>query len=84
MFEYAKGYVSGRTMYGKVDVLPQSIYDSLRNEAVEKAKTADYVIYVGGLNKNHYQDCEGGDRESYQLPFGQLQNCLPPTVTRYW
>lgn len=58
-------------MYGKVDVLPQSIYDSLRNEAVEKAKTADYVIYVGGLNKNHYQDCEGGDRESYQLPFGQ-------------
>mgnify|MGYP002465334936 FL=1 len=69
--EYAKGYVSGRTMYGKVDVLPQSIYDSLRNEAVEKAKTADYVIYVGGLNKNHYQDCEGGDRESYQLPFGQ-------------
>lgn len=69
--EYAKGYVSGRTMYGKVDVLPQSIYDSLRNEAVERAKTADYVIYVGGLNKNHYQDCEGGDRESYQLPFGQ-------------
>lgn len=69
--EYAKGYVSGRTMYGKVDVLPQSIYDSLRNEAVEKAKTADYVIYVGGLNKNHNQDCEGGDRESYQLPFGQ-------------
>ena len=57
--------------YGKIDVLPQSIYDSLRNEAVEKAKTADYVIYVGGLNKNHYQDCEGGDRESYQLPFGQ-------------
>ena len=69
--EYAKGYASGRTMYGKVDVLPQSLYDSLRNEAVEKAKTADYVIYVGGLNKNHNQDCEGGDRESYQLPFGQ-------------
>lgn len=36
--EYAKGYVSGRTMYGKVDVLPQSIYDSLRNEAVEKRR----------------------------------------------
>ena len=40
-------------------------------EAVEKAKTADYVIYVGGLNKNHNQDCEGGDREHYQLPFEQ-------------
>lgn len=69
--EYVKGYVSGRTMYGKVDTIPQSVYDSLRNEAVEKAKTADYVIYVGGLNKNHGQDCEGGDRESYRLPFGQ-------------
>lgn len=69
--EYVKGYVSGRAMFGKVDTFPQSLYDLLRNEAVEKAKTADYVIYVGGLNKNHKQDCEGGDRESYQLPFGQ-------------
>lgn len=69
--EYVKGYVSGRAMFGKVDTFPQSLYDSLRNEAVEKAKTADYVIYVGGLNKNHNQDSEGGDRESYQLPFGQ-------------
>ena len=69
--EYVKGYVSGRAMYGKVDALSQSLYDSLRNEAVEKAKTADYVIYIGGLNKNHNQDCEGDDRESYQLPFEQ-------------
>lgn len=69
--EYTKGYESGRAMFGEVDVLPQSLYDSLRNEAVEKAKKADYVIYVGGLNKNHTQDCEGGDREHYQLPFGQ-------------
>lgn len=69
--EYVKGYVSGRAMFGSVDTFPQSLYDSLRNEAVEKAKTADYVICVGGLNKNHKQDCEGGDRESYQLPFGQ-------------
>lgn len=23
------------------------------------------------MNKNHTQDCEGGDRENYQLPFGQ-------------
>lgn len=69
--EYVKGYVSGRAMFGRVDTFPQSLYDSLRNEAVEKAKTADYVIYVGGLNKNHKQDCEGGDRESYQLSFGQ-------------
>ena len=38
---------------------------------LKKQKKADYVIYVGGLNKNHTQDCEGGDREHYQLPFGQ-------------
>lgn len=69
--DYAKGYESGRSMYDKTDILPQALYDSLRNEAVEKAKHADYVIYVGGLNKNHSQDSEGGDREDYQLPFCQ-------------
>ena len=69
--EYAKGYESGRSMFGEVDVLPQALYDSLRNEAVAKARNADYVIYIGGLNKNHAQDSEGGDRENYQLPFYQ-------------
>jgi len=29
------------------------------------------VLFVGGLNKNHHQDCEGGDRKHYNLPFGQ-------------
>ena len=24
-----------------------------------------------GMNKNHFQDCEGGDRLEYGLPFGQ-------------
>ncbi|MDY5631706.1 MAG: glycoside hydrolase family 3 C-terminal domain-containing protein [Bacteroidaceae bacterium] len=70
---YAKGYVSGRAMFGQADELPQSLYDSLRQEAVEMAKNVDYVIYVGGLNKNHFQDCEGGDRLTYNLPFGQDQ-----------
>ena len=37
------------------------------------AKEADVVILVGGLNKNHLQDCEGGDRQDYGLPFGQDQ-----------
>jgi beta-glucosidase len=35
------------------------------------AKDADLIFYVGGLNKNHFQDCEGGDRKTYDLPFGQ-------------
>lgn len=68
---YAQGYTSGRPMYGRADVVPQTTVDSLRNDAVEKAMNADLVIFVGGLNKNHFQDCEGGDRLSYGLPFGQ-------------
>ena len=69
--EYAQGYAAGRSMYGQVDVVPQELTDSLRLDAVEKAADADLVIYIGGLNKNHLQDCEAGDRISYNLPFGQ-------------
>ena len=68
---YAKGYAAGRPMYGRVDEIPQHVVDSLRAEAVEMAKKADLVVLVGGLNKNHFQDCEGGDRQEYGLPFGQ-------------
>ena len=68
---YAQGYMAGRDMFGRVDEIPQSVMDSLRNDAITKAADADLIIYVGGLNKNHQQDCEGGDRLSYNLPFGQ-------------
>lgn len=69
--EYAQGYTAGRPIYGNAENIPQSVMDSLRNDAIEKAAKADLVIFIGGLNKNHYQDCEGGDRLSYGLPFGQ-------------
>ena len=69
--KYCLGYKSGKAMYGRVEEIPTSIYDSLRNEAVNEAKNADVVIMVGGLNKNHKQDCEDGDRENYSLPFHQ-------------
>jgi beta-glucosidase len=68
---HAKGYESGRPMYSSIDKIPTGITESLRNEAIGKARTADLVIYVGGLNKNHQQDCEAGDRTTYGLPFGQ-------------
>ncbi|MDE6581999.1 MAG: glycoside hydrolase family 3 C-terminal domain-containing protein, partial [Duncaniella sp.] len=29
------------------------------------------VIYIGGLNKNGFQDCESTDRREYNLPWGQ-------------
>ena len=68
---FAQGYAAGRPMYGRADEIPQAVVDSLRAEAVEMARQADLVIVVGGLNKNHFQDCEGGDRLAYGLPFGQ-------------
>ena len=69
--DYAQGYMSGRAMYDRVDRVDPAKQAELRAEALEKAKTADVIIFVGGLNKNHKQDCENGDRESYDLSFGQ-------------
>jgi beta-glucosidase len=64
------GYASGPSNYGKE--MPSKLNaDSLLAAAVEVAKTAEIVFFVGGLNKNHFQDCEGGDRKSMALPFGQ-------------
>lgn len=69
--KYAQGYAAGQPMYARVNEVSQEVQDKLRAEAVEMAKEADVVILVGGLNKNHLQDCEGGDRQEYGLPFGQ-------------
>lgn len=66
------GYASGPQAWGRV--IPSTLNaDSLRTEAVNMAKSSGLVIFVGGLNKSHTQDCEGGDRLSYNLPFGQDQ-----------
>lgn len=40
-------------------------------EAVEAAKAADVVVFIGGLNKDPHQDCEDSDRLQYELPYGQ-------------
>lgn len=67
---YSLGYASGPALYGREE--PSRLNaDSLLNAAVEVAKHADVVFFIGGLNKNHFQDCEGGDRKSLSLPFGQ-------------
>ncbi len=71
--KYAPGYACGRTLYEAEDIVPQEEQDKLRKEAVEMAKDADLVIYIGGLNKNAWQDCESTDRREYELPFGQNQ-----------
>lgn len=68
---YAQGYESGRSRYDGADYIPESLQDSLHDDAIEKAKKADLVIYVGGLNKNHFEDCEGGDRRSFNMSYNQ-------------
>lgn len=66
---YTQGYAAGRPMYGRADEIPQAVTDSLRNRAVEMAREADLVVLFGGLNKNHFQDCEGGDRLAVRPAF---------------
>ena len=70
---YAPGYKAGRSMYGNVEPISPAVEDALRAEAVAMAQDVDLIIYVGGLNKNHEQDCEAGDRITYGLPFSQNQ-----------
>ena len=70
---YARGYASPdpskSVMYTIPSLHTDCSSDELLDEAVNKAKSADYVVFVGGLNKS--QDCESGDRKSYGLPYGQ-------------
>lgn len=67
---YTMGYGSGPTVYDQFMPSPYNA-DSLKKEALELAKGADVVLFFGGLNKNFQQDCEGADRITYNLPFGQ-------------
>ncbi|MCU4164027.1 glycoside hydrolase family 3 C-terminal domain-containing protein [Carboxylicivirga caseinilyticus] len=67
---HSMGYSSGPSAYGRV-IPPHINQDSLYAAAIETAKKADIVLFVGGLNKNHHQDCEGGDRLTFELPFNQ-------------
>ena len=68
---YARGYTAGKTYYDKVDPVSADTLKRLKDEAVEKARKADLVIFVGGMNKNKLQDCEDGDRTDYNLSYGQ-------------
>ena len=67
---HAMGYASGPSVYDRV--IPSTLdVNKLKKEAIEVASKADIVLFFGGLNKNHLQDCEGVDRTEYKLPFGQ-------------
>lgn len=68
---YSPGYTSGRAIYDRVDKVDPAEQKRLHDEAIEAARSADLILFIGGMNKNHKQDCENGDRESYDLSFGQ-------------
>jgi beta-glucosidase len=70
--DYTLGYASSESVKWRETPSPLNA-DSLRQTAVNMAKGADLVIYIGGLNKNQNQDSEGEDRKSLNLPFGQDQ-----------
>ena len=73
---WERGYVGDTsTSYNLVDT-GQDLTDNRSPEvliaaAVEAAKDADYVIFVGGLNKSANQDNEGTDRLDTFLPYDQ-------------
>ena len=67
---YCQGYASGESMYDR-EAPSELNTDELYKAAITAAKNADVVYFIGGLNKNHFQDSEGGDRKSYGMPFGQ-------------
>ena len=69
--KFAQGYMAGRPLYDKEEIISTEIQDSLRKEAVAMAKEAEVVVILGGLNKNGFQDSESTDRKEYGLPFSQ-------------
>lgn len=76
--DFARGYVGDTIQSYDGVTVGRSLYDlrsaeELTAEAVAKAREADVVIFIGGLNKSNYQDCEGHDRQTYGLPYGQDQ-----------
>mgnify|MGYP004442368755 CR=1 FL=1 len=73
---YARGYVGDASGEYNGVVPWQNLKDErtpeeLIEEAVWVARDADYVIFIGGLNKSAGQDCEDSDRKGLDLPYGQ-------------
>ncbi|MCD8183915.1 MAG: glycoside hydrolase family 3 C-terminal domain-containing protein [Bacteroides sp.] len=73
---YVRGYVGDASGEYNGVVTGQNLEDNrspeeLIAEAVEAAADADYVIFIGGLNKSAGQDSEDSDRKGLELSYGQ-------------
>lgn len=73
---YARGYVGDASgnyngVHSGQDLTETRSESELIADAVNQAKSADVVIFIGGLNKSDNQDSEGHDRKSLGLPYDQ-------------
>lgn len=73
---YARGYVGDASgnyngVHSGQDLTETRLESELIADAVNQAKSADVVIFIGGLNKSDNQDSEGHDRKSLGLPYDQ-------------
>lgn len=74
--DYQRGYVGDTTgEYNGVttgqDLSESRPAEQLIADAVAAARQADYVVFVGGLNKQSGQDSEDSDRAALGLPYSQ-------------
>ena len=63
--------ISAGYNYSRYDITDSRTPEKMLEDALAVVVNADYVIFVGGLNKVKLQDCEGKDRIEYGLPYGQ-------------
>ncbi len=76
--DWERGYIgAGSTEFDNVRSRDAEWLDEdrtpmqLRADVLSKAKKADIVIFIGGLNHSYCQDTENSDRKTLQLPYGQ-------------
>ena len=74
---YERGYVgevaAKQDGMSVADIGDERSSEQLFHDAIQVAKTADFVVFIGGLNKHDFQDSEGNDRKTMDLPYEQDQ-----------
>lgn len=73
---YERGYVGDTLTYYNRVWTKQHLDDprspeQLKAAALKAARNADLVLFFSGLNKADYNDAEGTDRQTLDLPYGQ-------------
>ena len=84
---YARGYVGDASGEYNGVVTGQNLKDDrtpeeLIAEAVKEAQDADYVIFIGGLNKSNGQDCEDSDRSGNAIAMPWVNEV--PAIVQDW